>query len=372
MKIVIVGTAFPHRGGIAHFTALLYSKLQERGHDVRIISFKRQYPSLLFPGKTQFENGEQAIPTESHAVIDSIGPGTWFKAAHEIRQINPDLLIFQHWMPFFAPAFGTIAGRVKKKRKTRVLFICHNIIPHEHRPGDKLLTRYALAKADHFIVMSKTVQEELLHFIPNADFRMVHHPVYEIFEKKYTQKEARKKLGLNSGPIILFFGYIRRYKGLHILLQALEIAKEEIPVKLLIAGEFYEKENIYFDKVRADGLENDVVFFNRYIPTKDVGLYFAAADVVALPYISATQSGIVQICYHYDKPVIATDVGGLPEVVQDGETGFVVPANDARALANAIVRFFKENREETFSAAVKSMKKKFSWDRMAEAVESFL
>ncbi|NOY57964.1 MAG: glycosyltransferase [Calditrichaeota bacterium] len=372
MKVVIVSPAYPHRGGIAHFTALLFNKLQERGHDVHIISFKRQYPSLFFPGKTQFENGEQAIPTKSHAVIDSIGPGTWFKAAHEIRQINPDLLIFQHWMPFFAPAFGAIAGRVKKGRKTKVLFICHNIIPHEPRPGDKMLTHYALSKADHFIIMSKAVQHDLLQFFPHADFRMVHHPVYEIFENKISKGKARKMLGLESGPVILFFGYIRRYKGLHILLEALKIVGKDIPVKLLVAGEFYEQEDAYLKEVHDYGLAKNVVFYNKYVANKDVGLYFSAADVVALPYLSATQSGIVQICYHYDKPVIATDVGGLPEVVQDGETGFVVPANDARAFANAIVRFFKENREETFSAAVKSVKKNFSWDRMAEAVESFM
>ncbi len=372
MKIVIVGTAYPHRGGIAHFTALLFHILQERGHDVRIISFKRQYPSLFFPGKTQLENGEEMIPTSSQPIIDSIGPLSWFRAAREIRRFNPDMLIFQHWMPFFAPTFGTIAGRVKKGRKTRVLFICHNVIPHEERPGDKLLTRYAFSKADYFIVMSKAVQEELLHFIPNADFRMVHHPVYEIFKKKYSKETARTRLGLGTGPIILFFGYVRRYKGLHILLQALKIAKKEIPIKLLVAGEFYEQEDIYFKQVREDGLENDVMFFNRYIPTNEVGLYFAAADVVALPYISATQSGIVQICYHYDKPVIATDVGGLPEVVRDGETGFVVPASDVQAFANAIIRFFREKRQDIFSAHVKSIKKEFSWDRMAEAVESFL
>ena len=291
MKVVIISPAYPHRGGIAHFTALLFRKLKERGHDVHIISFKRQYPSLFFPGKTQFENGKQTISTQSHPVIDSIGPGTWFKAAHEIRQINPDLLIFQHWMPFFAPALGTIAGRVKKERKTRVLFICHNIIPHEPHPGDKMLTRYALSKSDYFIVMAKTVQDDLLQFFPHANFQRVHHPVYEIFKNKIPKEKARQILGLESGPVILFFGYIRRYKGLYILLEALKIAKKDIPVKLLVAGEFYEQEDVYLKKVHDDGLAGSVVFYNKYIPSQDVGLYFSAADVVALPYLSATQSG---------------------------------------------------------------------------------
>lgn len=372
MKIVIIGTAYPMRGGIAHFNALLYKTLREHGHEVNLISFKRQYPSIFFPGKTQYETGDEGIHVDSEALLDSIGPGSWVKVARRVRSLNPDLVIFKYWMPFFAPAFAVIAKMVKRARNTKVLFVCDNIIPHERRPGDDFLTRMVLKTVDYYIVMSETVEKDLLQFVPDAKCRRLHHPVYEFFKGDFRKEEARKKLGLGPGPVVLFFGYIRRYKGLHVLLDAVALLKDKLPAKLLVAGEFYDDKAKYDQQIEKLGIQDSVILLDRYIPNEEVGLYYAAADVVALPYVSATQSGIVQICYNYNKPVIATDVGGLPEVVSDGETGFVVPAGNARALADAIKRFYDENREMAFSRRVAEVKKNFSWDRMAEAVEELM
>jgi len=367
----MIGTAYPHRGGIAHFNTLLFRTLQKRGHKVHMISFTRQYPSIFFPGKTQFEAKENPdLDIGAEPMLDSIGPISWFRVARRVREINPDLIIFKYWMPFFAPAFGTIARRAKARRNTKVLFICDNIIPHERRPGDRLLTRWAISSVDYFIVMSDAVKNDLLQFLPNANYRLVQHPVYEIFGKTYDKSEARSALNLPPDQrIVLFFGYIRRYKGLHVLLDAMAKLEPDLNVKLLVAGEFYDDRESYFRKIDELKLADRVIVADRYIPNEEVGLYYAAADVVALPYISATQSGIVQICYHYNKPVIATNVGGLPEVVHDGETGFVVPANDANAFADAIRRFYNEDREKEFSENVARAKEQFSWDRMAEAIE---
>ncbi len=366
----MIGTAYPHRGGIAHFNELLFKTLQKRGHDMQMISFKRQYPSIFFPGRTQFEDKPSQGHVPSEALLDSIGPLSWLKVAQRVRQINPELIIFKYWMPFFAPAYTVIAKRAKVGRSTKVLYVCDNIIPHERRPGDRLLTRMALATVDYFIVMSKSVKQELLHFVPNAPHAMVHHPVYEIFSDHFTKEEARRRLGLGPGRVILFFGYVRRYKGLHILLEALASVQKKMPVKLLIAGEFYDNKQTYMHQVKKLGLDHQVILHDHYIPNDKVGLYYAAADCVALPYVTATQSGIVQICYNYHRPVIATDVGGLPEVVREGETGFVVPAGDAEAFAQAIIRFYEEDREMQFSANVAEAKKEFSWERMAEAIEN--
>jgi len=370
MKIVIIGTTYPHRGGIAHFNELLFKTLHGRGHDMQMISFKRQYPSIFFPGKTQFEDKPSDGHVRSEALLDSIGPLSWLKVAKRVRQINPDLVIFKYWMPFFAPAYVAIAKRVKAGRNTKVLYVCDNIIPHERRFGDRPLTRMALSTVDYFVVMSQSVKQELLQFVPDAKYSMVHHPVYEIFSDHFTKGEARRRLGLGKDLVILFFGYVRRYKGLHVLLEALGSVQKKMPVKLLVAGEFYDDRQSYMRQIDRLGLGENVILHDHYIPNDEVGLYYAAADCVALPYITATQSGIVQICYNYHRPVIATDVGGLPEVVREGKTGFIVPAGDAEAFARAIIRFYEEDREAQFSANVAEAKKDFSWERMAEAIEA--
>ena len=368
MNIVIVGTAYPLRGGIAHFNALLYKHLS-KNHHVDIVTFSRQYPSILFPGKTQDEKGGQDSAVPSEQLIDSINPVTWITAANAIARKNPDLLIFKYWMPFFAPCFGTIARIVRRKTGAKVLFICDNIIPHEKRPGDMALTRYAFNTADAFIVQSGSVERDLNTFMPHARYELIPHPVYEIFGSSRPKADARAQLGLDDERVILFFGYVRRYKGLHVLLDAMPTILKSLKVKLLVVGEFYGDEQKYRQQIAAMNLQEEVLVHSDYVPNEEVSLYFSAADVVVLPYVSATQSGIVQIAYQFDKPVIATDVGGLSEVVLNGRTGYIVKSESPNAVAEAVVRFYTEKHEEEFVKNVREEKKKYSWENLTQAIE---
>ncbi|HTY36181.1 MAG TPA: glycosyltransferase [Bacteroidota bacterium] len=368
MNIVIVGTAYPLRGGIAHFNALLYKHLSVN-HHVEIVTFSRQYPSILFPGKTQDEKGgaDNAVPSEQ--LVDSINPRTWFTAANAIIRKKPDLLIFKFWMPFFGPCFGTIARLVKRKTGAKILFICDNIIPHEKRPGDMALTRYAFNTGDAFVVQSASVEKDLNEFMPGARYELVPHPVYEIFGTAMAKSDARSKLGLSDERVILFFGYVRRYKGLHILLDAMPAILKSMKVKLLVVGEFYGDEDKYRQQIAAHGIQNDVIIHSDYVPNEEVSQYFSAADVVVLPYVSATQSGIVQIAYQFDKPVIATDVGGLAEVVLNDRTGFIVPPESPEQVAGAVTKFYQDRREPEFVRNVHEEKKKYSWQNLVDAIE---
>jgi glycosyltransferase involved in cell wall biosynthesis len=370
MNIVIVSAAYPLRGGIAQSTSILYHKLQQRGHRVQVITFKRQYPKLFFPGTTQVDtsqDGSAKIVTES--IIDSIGPFTWVKAYKRIRQLKPDLLLFRYWMPFFAPCFGTISWLVKKFTDAKVLFLCDNVIPHERRPGDVTLTRFAFNHADYFIVQSQVVKNDLLNLFPKATYRVVPHPLYEIFGEAIDKSDAKKKLGLVDDRIILFFGYVRAYKGLDTLLKALPEVLKDMPVKVLVVGEFYENEEDYRKLLRDLRITDAVHIVSKFVANEQVYLYFSAADLVVLPYKSATQSGIVQIAYHLNKPCIVTDVGGLAEVVIHGKTGYVVPSDRPTELAAAIKKFYLENREREFAEHVKVEKQKYSWDNMVNAIE---
>jgi len=372
MKIVIIGTAYPMRGGIAHYVSLLYKVLLKRGHDIKIISFKRQYPSIFFPGKTQQDVSKDVEPIPSEPILDSIGILSWFRTFLAIYRYQAELVIFKYWMPFFAPCYATISFMIRLFTKTKILYVCHNIIPHEHRIEDRLLTHIGLRNVHYFIVQSNEVRNDLLHFRPHAIYKEVPHPVYEIFSKSYDRKEARNRLGLNEKDnVILFFGYVRKYKGLHYLIEAMPKIIKQLDVKLLVAGEFYDDQEKYRQQIKQLEIDDSVFVFNDYIPNEEVGLYYSAADVVVLPYTSATQSGIIQIAYNYDKPVITTNVGGLPEIVEQGKTGFIVPSENTEALTEAIVRFFKIKNKEDFANNIKEYKKQFSWDRMASEIEQF-
>lgn len=369
MRIVIIGPAWPFRGGIAHFSALLAQTLAARGHSVKIITFTRMYPGILFPGKTQFDESSATPAIESEALLDSIWPPSWRRTAAAAIAFAPDLVIFKHWMPFFAPAYAGIAKAIRRRCRARLLFLCHNIIPHEGHPGDRWLTRRGLRHADHYIVLSDAVEQQLLTLFPRASYARVAHPLYAFFPRSWSREEARRELGLAEERVVLFFGYIRRYKGVSVLLEAMAAAQPRMAMKLIIAGEIYGEKTVYTEQINRLGIGDVVQLLDTYIPNERVGLYYAAADVVALPYLSATQSGIVQVCYHFDKPVIASDVGGLPEVVEDGRSGYIVPAGDAPALADALVRFFAENHAAEFTARIAEIKQLYSWDRMAEAIE---
>jgi len=378
MKIIIVSTAYPWRGGIAHYNALLASHLSKR-HTVETLTFKRQYPKLLFPGKTQDESGAASQHdgiAPAPQLVDSINPFNWIRVAKEIRRRQPDLLIFKYWLPFFGPCFGTVAKFAKRGTRTKVIFICDNVIPHERRPGDIAFTNYAFRHADYFIVQSDAVEKELRQHFPAAKYRKAPHPVFEIFGAPISKAAARQELGLTAKNVILYFGYVRRYKGVLVLLQAMQHLKEwqaEIgETLLLVVGEFYDDEQKYHHRSRELNLDSCVRFVADYVPNEHVARYFCAADAVVLPYLAATQSGIAQIAYNFDKPVIAANVGGLAEVIVDQKTGFLVPPDDPRALAEAIRRFYRDQRENEFSANVKIEKQKYSWERVVEAIEALV
>jgi glycosyltransferase involved in cell wall biosynthesis len=366
MKIVLVGAFAPYRGGIAHWNMQLADELALR-HEVVAINFRRQYPSLLFPGSSQFE--ENAPPGSAPRIVDSINPLNWLRVGRKVRGMKPDLLIFRYWLPFFGPCFGTIARAARSGKRPRTLFICDNVLPHEPRPFDRLFTRYAFKTAGGFIVQSAAVAKDLKEFWPQAIFRMAPHPVYNRFGARTDSTEARARLGLRARHILLFFGYIRGYKGLDVLLDAVHLMDAALDFQLVVAGEFYDDRSAYDRQIQQLGIGGRVVLFPEYAPTERVRDFFSAADVVVLPYRSATQSGIAQIAYNFDVPVIATDVGGLAEIVQEGKTGYVVPPNDARALAAALTRILGEDIPRDFLPHIVREKQKYSWAHMVQTIE---
>jgi glycosyltransferase involved in cell wall biosynthesis len=369
VKIVILGTAYPLRGGIAHYVTLLYENLKKK-HDTSVVTFSLQYPKILFPGKTQEEKGGESMKIESRQLMNSINPFSWIRTAFYLIKQKPDLLIYKYWMPFFAPCYGTISLITKLFRKTKVFYVCDNIIPHEKRFGDMLLTKYAFKSVDGCIVQSDAVQKDLLSLFPEKPFVNIPHPIYTIFGDTYEKQKAKELLDIKDEKVILFFGYVRAYKGLNVLINSLPFVLDKVKIKLYVVGEFYGDYEKYINQIKLLKLENDITVVSDYIPNNEVGKYFSAADVVVLPYISATQSGIVQIAYNFNKPVIATDVGGLAEVVLNEKTGYIVKPQNPKALADSIVNFYAENKEDEFVRNVIEEKKKYSWERMVEGIEN--
>jgi len=380
MRIVIVGTAYPLRGGIAHYVSLLYTTLIRRGHDVKVITFKRQYPKILFPGKSQDEKGDLLDPIQTEIVIDSINPLTWRKAGAIAAQFKPDLILFKYWMPFFAPAYGVIARTAKRLTRKqghecKIAFIADNVLPHEKRPGDIALTKFAFRPVDYFIIQSESVERDLKSVDPDAKFIRLDHPIYEIFGPRIDRVLARKKLSIpDETPAILFFGYIRKYKGLDILLRAMPKIIENLPeIRLIIAGEFYGDEKDYHLLIEELMIPaKNLVLATDYIPNDEVSTYFSAANVAVLPYRSATQSGIVQIAYNFDVPVIATNVGGLAEIVIDKISGLISHEATPEAIAEKVSAFFLESMEQKLTEGVIIEKKKYSWDTFAEGIEKLV
>ena len=368
MKITILSTAYPLRGGISHFVGLLYTELAKH-NEVSVITFKRQYPSIFFPGKSQLESGVtlEKIPTE--ILVDSINPFNWIRVGNKIKKDSPDLLIYKYWMPFFAPCFGTISRTAKKNGKTKVLVICDNIIPHEKKPGDTATTKYFFKYVDYFILLSKKVQEDLLELKPEAKNKILPHPIYSNFGELVDKKEARKFLDLPiNEKLILFFGFIRDYKGLDVLLETMKILKAEYNIKLIVAGEYYSNEEKYKKIINELKLQHLLYLFTDFIPTSEVKYYFSACDAVILPYRNATQSGIVQIAMNFRKPVIATNVGGLAEVISDDSTGFIVEKENPQKLASAIENFYIQNKENQFVSNIIKEINKYSWSKFAEGM----
>lgn len=371
MNIKIISSAYPLRGGISHFTGLLFKELKKK-HDVEVITFKRQYPKIFFPGKSQIEKDNDIEKIDTKILVDSVNPLNWLLVGNKIKKEKPDLIIFKYWMPFFAPCFGTISKIAKRNGVTKVLVICDNIIPHERKPGDIAFTKYFFSAADYFVLMSESVKKDLLKIKSSANYKLLFHPVYSNFGEAVNKQKAKEKLGLKSEKNILFFGFIRKYKGLDILLKAAALLKNKIDLNVIVAGEFYENEEQYASLIKKLNIGDMIKLYNDFIPTGDVKYYFSAADVVVLPYKDATQSGIVQIANNFDKPVIASKVGGLTEVIEEGKTGYLVDKENPKQLSEAIIKFYNEKKEQEFINNIKINAAKYSWQKFTDSMLELL
>lgn len=369
-KVVIVGPAHPLRGGgMATFNERLALAFQEAGDEVEIVTFSLQYPSFLFPGKSQYSDEPAPEGLRIKVLINSINPVSWWKAGKYIQKQKPDLVIFRYWLPFMGPCLGTIARIIRRNKYSRILAITDNVVPHEKRPGDIPFTKYFLKACHGFITMSRAVQQDLEQFEPKKPSLYLPHPLYDNFGPSETKAEACAALGLDpTYNYILFFGFIRAYKGLDILLKAMvEHKLKQLPnLKLLIAGEFYEDAAPYRQLIQDLGLQDQLVLKTDFIPNAEVRHYFCAADLVVQPYKHATQSGVTQVAYHFDKPMVVTKVGGLAELVPDKEVGYVVEPEPA-AIAGAILQFYTSDDAPVFIRNITKYKKRFSWQRFVQA-----
>jgi len=373
-KIVILGTAYPYRGGIAAFNERLAKQFMKEGHEVEIYTFTLQYPALLFPGKTQFST--EAAPENLNIFrrINSMNPVNWLIIGKEICKKYPDLVIVPYWMSFMAPCLGTIASQIKKNKHTKIVGLVHNMIPHEPSLLDMFLPNYYVKNVDAFVALSASVLIDINKFDKhNKPKSFSPHPIYDHYGELLPKNEAQKILTLDTHfHYLLFFGFIRAYKGLDLLLEAFTDERvKKIPLKLMVAGEFYEDENKYMEAIKKYHLEDTILLFNNYIPDNQVKLFFSACDVVAQPYKTATQSGITQIAYHFEKPMIVTNVGGLAEIVPHGKCGYVVEPEVSK-IADAIVDYYKNNNEPFFVENCKSEKEKYDWKTISETMLNFI
>jgi glycosyltransferase involved in cell wall biosynthesis len=363
-----VGTFPPFRGGIANFYHTLAEKLFNT-HNVLAINFTTQYPNILFPGKSQYDENVEQTTYPSERMLSTINPFTWDKTAKRIIEFKPDLIIFKYWMPFFALSFGTVLKKVKKKMNIQSLVICDNIIPHEGRTFDETLTKYFFNNVDSFIVMSKSVENDLLSYYPNAKFVYSPHPLFDIFGDQISKNAAKSQLGIKEEKMLLYFGLIRAYKGLDLLIEAAGKLKKKLQnFKILAVGDCYDNPDHYKELIKTHEVEDIFDLRMEFVPNDHVNKYFSAADAIVLPYKSATQSGVVPVAYHFNKPVIITDVGGLKEIVLDGKTGLVVKP-DADHIANGVMKFYNIWSETDFDSAIEEFKQQFSWSVFIEKLE---
>jgi D-inositol-3-phosphate glycosyltransferase len=372
-KVIIIGTSWPFRGGLAAYNERLATEYQNQGCDVTIYTFTIQYPGFLFPGKTQMADWEKPSHLSIKREINSVNPLNWIRVGNKIKNERPDLVLIKYWLPFMGPCFGTIARRIKRNKLSKVVSILDNIIPHEKRFGDKPFTRYFIKPIDAFVAMSDSVLEDTRTFDTVKPRGFCPHPLFDNFGALVPKQEAKRHLELDENThYILFFGFIRDYKGLDLLIEAFrEKNLQSLNVKLLIAGEFYSDEEKYLSLIEENKLGEFMEMRTDFIADEEVRYYFSAADLVVQPYKTATQSGISQIAYHFNKPMIVTSVGGLPEIVPDGKVGFVVKKEPAE-IANAIYRFYFEKLEQFFSENCAEEKKKYSWDRMTNTINQLI
>jgi D-inositol-3-phosphate glycosyltransferase len=368
-KIIIVGTSHPFRGGLASYNERLALQLQNEGHEVEIYTFTLQYPNFLFPGKSQYS--EEPAPTDIKITqcVSSINPFNWIKIGRKIRKEKPAILIFKYWLPFMGPCFGKIGRIAKRNGQTKIVTILDNVIPHESRFGDKMFTKYFLKPIDAFISMSRSVEEDLALFDTKKPRDFNPHPLFDNFGALIEKSKAKELLQLDpSFNYILFFGIIRDYKGLDLLLEAFKKMNfKEQKIKLLVAGEYYSNEEKYQEQINTLGISDDVIVVNQFIKDSEVGRYFCAADIIAQPYKSATQSGVTQIAYHFEIPILVTDVGGLAEMVPHKKVGYVT-SQSTDDIASALTEYYRENRETEFKSNLLLEKEKYSWNKMTAKI----
>ena len=370
-KVIIIGPAHPYRGGIANFNNSLADAFFKNGDDVEILSFKLQYPSFLFPGKTQFESSDPPKNIKIKSIINSINPFNWFNVAREINRKNPDFVIIRYWLPFMGPCLGSIARLLNKKIK--ILAITDNIIPHEKRFGDFFLTKYFVSSCDAFVTLSASVLEDLTQFTKSKNKKFTPHPIYDTFGEKIDKSVAKKNLELNiNDKYLLFFGFVRKYKGLDLMLHAMSDQRiKELGVKLIVAGEFYDNIDFYLDLINELEIDSNIILKSDFIDERDVKNYFCASDMITQTYRTATQSGVTQIAYHFERPMLVTDVGGLAEIVPHKKVGYVT-TQEPKIIADAIVDFYTNNRELDFEKNTKTEKLKFSWQNLIHTIEDLV
>jgi D-inositol-3-phosphate glycosyltransferase len=370
-SVVLLSPAHPLRGGIASSTERLAQEFQAFGYEVEVWSFKYQYPGFLFPGKTQYSDDPAPEGLMIRQLVHSLNPFNWWKVGRMLKRKRPDLVVVRYWLPFMAPSLGSILRIARRNKHTRVVCIADNIIPHEKRPGDQQLTKYFVPAVDAFIGMSKAVTDQIKTFGPRGPVAFSPHPLYDNYGAAVSRSAGLEKLGFDPElRYLLFFGFIRDYKGLDLLLEAMADPRiKELPIKLIVAGEYYSNEAKYEALIERLGIRDQLILHTRYIPKGDVRNYFAVSDLVAQPYRSATVSGISQMAYFYEIPMLVTGVGGLPEIVPHGKAGYVVQV-DPTEIADSIVDFFTNDRFAEMQQGVISQKKRFAWSAMVETIES--
>lgn len=369
MKITIIGTAHPFRGGIAVFIERLARAFKSNNDEVSISTFTLQYPKILFPGETQLSSSSQPTDLTIIEEVNSVSPFNWIKVGNRIKQQQPDIVIFKYWIPFMAPCFGTIARRIRKNKHTKVIVVVDNIIPHEKRIGDDVLNNYFVKSVDGFVAMSQSVLDDLNTFDSKKPKILSPHPLYDNFGPAKSREEAIEVLNLDTSfNYMLFFGIIRKYKGLDILLKAFADKRlNDGSLKLIVAGEFYEDDTVYRELIQKHQLESSVVLATKFIPDEEVVNYFCAADIIVQPYKHATQSGVTQIAYHFEKPMLVTDVGGLKEIVPHNKVGYVTQPNE-KEVTEALLDFYQNKRAEEFIKGVKEEKQQYTWQKMVDSI----
>lgn len=373
MKVALVGTSYPFRGGLAAYNERLVLEYQNQGHDVTLYTFTLQYPNFLFPGKTQLSSDPKPDNLNIVECINSINPFNWLKIGKQLRKEKPDLLIIKYWLPFMGPCFGTILRQVKKNQHTKIVCIVDNMIPHESRLGDKLATKYFVKPVDGFVAMSKSVLDDIEIFENDKPKALSPHPLFDNFGDKVSKAEACEFLGIDPNfQYILFFGLIRDYKGLDILIKAFSDNRfRNKNLKLLIAGEYYSKPDYYQDLIKKHELEGEIIQIQKFIPDSEVRFVFNAADLIVQPYKTATQSGVTQIAYHFEKPMVVTNVGGLAELCPDGKVGYITGV-DEQEIADAIIKYYDSTDHQKMHENILEEKKKYSWSIMVDAVNDLM